>query len=132
MSDIFWQNFLTTLPATLISLGTLIGIIFANVLAARAASKVEQVRETLVDTREATNVNHAENARSLEALKKVAKETHILVNNKMAIQLRMTAGALRRIADMTKDPEDEKAALIADAAYREHLGKQLVVDAGQQ
>jgi hypothetical protein len=56
-------------------------------------------------------------------------EIHTLVNNDHGVSLRLAASALRRVADMTKDPGDIQAALDAKAASDDHDAKQKIVDA---
>lgn len=64
----------------------------------------------------------------IAALGKVADATHILVNSNMGTQLKLTAVALRRIANQSKYKEDEDAAALAEKAYAEHQMKQSIVD----
>lgn len=51
---------------------------------------------------------------------KVAEATHKLVNGNMSMPLMALAVALRRIADMSKDPGDVNAAEAAERAFRAH------------
>jgi hypothetical protein len=55
-----------------------------------------------------------------DAAKLVGDATHVLVNSNMAAQLKLTAIALRRVALLTKEPEDLAAAKQADTLLREH------------
>lgn len=48
---------------------------------------------------------------------KVARSTHCLVNSAMDAQMKINKLALRRIADLTKDPVDVEAALEAENVY---------------
>ncbi len=66
----------------------------------------------------------------MDELARVAHDTHTLVNSNMAVQLRLAAGFARRLADITKNPDDEQAAALAELALAEHLKKQAIVDAG--
>lgn len=59
---------------------------------------------------------------------KVADKTHALVNSAMATQLRISSIALRRLADISKIPDDLKAAELAQTAYDQHMAKQDVLD----
>lgn len=57
---------------------------------------------------------------------------HTLANSNMGTQLQVGASALRRVADLTKDPND---ALIAQGAQKlvdDHNAKQAVVDAANR
>ena len=84
--------------------------------AADAAVMVQEVKTNLADTNFIAN----------EKLNNI----HTLVNSSMGLQLKMTAAALRRLALLTKDPEDEKAAQMAIELSKEHEAKQAEVDAG--
>ena len=55
-------------------------------------------------------------------------EIHTLVNSNFAIQLKVSAAALRRVADLTKDPADAKIAVEAEQLMQNHVAKQTVVD----
>ena len=52
------------------------------------------------------------------------KEIHTLVNSNFLIQLRVSAAALRRVADLTKDPTDAKIATEAEILLQIHAAKQ--------
>lgn len=90
-----------------------------------AAVAVEEVKTTLLASTTAANVK-------MDNLAAVAKDTHTLVNSNMGVQLRLTATALRRIADITKDPADVKASKLADTLLAEHIAKQAIVDANNE
>ncbi len=42
------------------------------------------------------------------------------VNGAVGIQLQVAAGALRRLAELSKDPKDREAAELAESGYRQH------------
>lgn len=86
-----------------------------------AAVKVEAVKETLDESTKRTDTK-------LDGLAGVANSTHILVNNNMAIQLKLNAELSRWKATQTGKPEDEKAALLAERLVAEHEAKQKTVD----
>jgi hypothetical protein len=65
----------------------------------------------------------------LQQVKKTGIDTHTLVNSNMGFQLNVSAVALRKIANATKDPEDIAAALLAERLLKEHIAKQAIVDA---
>lgn len=67
----------------------------------------------------------------LEARKarKLQDKIHVLVNNNMAIQLRVNAYQARRIASMTKSKEDKTAATEAERLLSAHEQQQAKVDA---
>lgn len=58
----------------------------------------------------------------------VARDTHTLVNSNMGTQLKISAVALAQLAAYTKNPEDAKAAKIAQQALEAHEAKQKAVD----
>lgn len=89
-----------------------------------AAVKVEKVKENLELTNAATDAK-------LTDIVETGDKVHILVNNNMAIQLKVSALALRRVAELTKDPMDIDAAEVAEKAYRDHQVRQGVVDRGE-
>lgn len=64
----------------------------------------------------------------LDAIAKVADATHKLTNSNMGIQLRLTAGMARRVADLTGKPKDIQAADEADLLSKEHQTQQDKVD----
>lgn len=63
-----------------------------------------------------------------DVLTKVSNDTHMLVNSAMGAQLRLASVLSDRIAALTKDPDDEKAADEAHRLYDEHMLKQKKVD----
>lgn len=58
----------------------------------------------------------------------VQSKIHVLVNSNMSVQLRLNSYQARRIADMTKAPEDEAAAVEAKRLMAEHDEQQRKVD----
>jgi hypothetical protein len=86
-----------------------------------AAGKAEQVRLELARVTRATT-------EKLDGIATVGKKTHTLVNSNMSIQLKISMVALRRLADITKHPDDVAAASFADKNYREHESNQAIVD----
>jgi hypothetical protein len=81
-----------------------------------AAQKVEAVKVAL----EASN----------RVSSKKLDDIHTLVNNNMAIQLKLNAVTLRRMAGLTQEVGDIEAAAAAEKLYAEHMAKQALVDAG--
>jgi hypothetical protein len=87
-----------------------------------AASKADEVKQTLQESTKNTN----------DKLKKIADvgvATHTLVNSNMAVQLKLHADTSRRLAILTHDETDMKAADLAEKLVREHEEKQRTVDA---
>lgn len=89
--------------------------------AIETAKKVEEVKTTL----EESTVVQAER---IEELKKVADETHTLVNNNMGVQLKLNMELSRWKADQGNDPAHIRDAEQAEKLYNEHMEKQAVVD----
>jgi len=108
-----------------------------------AAKKVEEVRikmeekekddkiqkETVAQILQANTANMDE---KLENMSKVNEATHTLVNSNMGTQLNITALALRKVANLTKDPDDMRIATLAEQAYHDHEAKQKIVDDGKK
>ena len=90
------------------------------------AEKLEDVKASLAES-------NASGAKKLDDLATVAKATHTLVNSSMSAQLKISAVALRRIADLTvglpSHEQDTQAADLAEKLYGEHVSKQAMVDA---
>lgn len=62
----------------------------------------------------------------------VGHATHVLVNGNMRAQLKKTAAALRRVAELTKHAGDLKAAKLAEKLLLDHEQKQTVVDQSKE
>jgi len=59
---------------------------------------------------------------------KTVDSIHGLVNSNMGIQLKVSSIAIRRIAELTKDPVDSEAAIFAEKQYEDHMKRQKIVD----
>jgi hypothetical protein len=68
------------------------------------------------------------NSEKLNAVTETNEKIHTLVNSNMGVQLEISAVFARRIAIMTKDPEDLRAADLAERYLAEHQAKQSIVD----
>lgn len=99
------------IPATLVALGTLI----VGIRTTRRAEVKAAVRD-----------------QAIAAIADTGEKTHILVNSSFSAQLKISALALRRIADLTKHPDDEDAAKVAERLFHEHEQKQATVDQGDR
>ena len=86
-----------------------------------SSRKVEAVRTDLA-------INTEANSEKLDGLTETNKQIHTLVNSNMGVQLEISAVFARRIAVITKDPEDLKAADLAERYLKEHQEKQGIVD----
>lgn len=98
----------------------------------RVAVKAEEVADKVEQVQTVLQMTDAETRIKLNSLVKVADDTHTLVNNNMAIQLRLNAELSKWKADQTKKVEDIEAATMAEKLYTEHEGKQRVVDARKE
>jgi hypothetical protein len=85
------------------------------------AVEVDGVKTTLQKTT-------SETSKALEDIAKVGHDTHTLVNNNMAVQLRLNKAVTERLAGLTKDPDDRAAADLAATVFAEHEAKQRQVD----
>lgn len=103
MTDAVLTSLISTVPLTLTALATLI-VSIAN------GRKVDSVAEVGLST-----------AKSAESI-------HVLVNSNTGRILMTSMIALRRVADITKNPDDIKAADVAAEAYNIHQAQQKIVD----
>lgn len=94
----------------------------ATKAATEASMEAQKVSDQLKVTDNAVDIK-------LTDLKKVTTDTHTLVNSNMEKALMISAVALRRVANMTKEGGDIKAAELAEEALAEHRKKQVKVDA---
>lgn len=93
-----------------------------NTQAAKAAVAAGEVKQNLESTTKIAD-------KKLDDIAKVGEAVHVLVNNNMGIQLKISAVALRRIANMNKDSkEDQMAAKLAEAALKDHEKRQAELD----
>lgn len=86
-----------------------------------AAEKVEEVKVALVE-------KDAKVVEQLDGIVKMGESNHVLLNSNMGAALRVSAVALRTVADIRKQPADIAAAETAENALREHEARQLVAD----
>lgn len=90
-----------------------------------AAIKVDDVKASLRDNTDTTN-------RKLDRMEKVGVATHTLVNSNMGAQLKISAVALRRVANLMRGQpgheDDESAAVLAEKNLSDHVNKQAIVD----
>ncbi len=94
-----------------------------------AAVKAEEVKTALEDANIKSDKQMAKQTAIINETKETTEKVHILVNSSMSAQLKISMMALRRIAAMTKHPEDIVAAETAEKLFREHEVKQGKVDA---
>lgn len=89
--------------------------------AATAAVKVEEVRVELKDGNQKANTK-------LNEIDTQAKATHALVNSGSLVQLKINERSARRLASITKDPEDIKDMQAAEKMVRDHETKESTVN----
>lgn len=97
-------------------------------VAAAAAAKVEITKATLAASTSKVDAKLDGIAAVALDTQKTGEQVHTLVNSNMGVQLRISMIALKRLADLTKDPDDIAAAEQATKLYREHEAKQAKVD----
>jgi len=86
-----------------------------------AAVKVDEVAQTLQAATANTDAK-------LDEMQKTSVATHILVNSNMGAQLKISAVALRELADALPNAKRMEAAELAEKMLAEHIAKQAVVD----
>ncbi len=96
----------------------------AATLARTAAIKVTEVKHDLAVSTEASSSQ-------LNELASIAHATHVLVNNNMAVQLKLNAELSRWKAGQTGLAADAEAANQAEHLYAMHQLRQGVVDASE-
>jgi hypothetical protein len=87
-----------------------------------AAGKAEEVKEAL-------DKHTVKTDQKLDGIAETSDRTHALVNNAMAVQLRLNATTARRLAELTKDQKDVDAADAAEKLVAVHQERQAASDA---
>jgi len=121
-NDFLILGLATTLASVITAaIGGVVAVLVArlNTKATHAATQAEKVA-----------VNLTKSDGKLDAMAKVVDDTHTLVNSNMEKALLVASVALRRVANLTKEPADEAAAEVAEVALVEHRKKQKMVDTG--
>ena len=124
-------------------------VVKLNIAATKAAVKVETATLAVKEvkaTLENVTVGHDELLNSMadqvsiqgdkidvaarvgEEAARVGRDNHTLLNSNMGAQLKIGAVALRRLAELTKHPDDLAAASLAEKLLSDHEAKQAVVD----
>lgn len=124
ISDVVWQAIIAGVVTCVLAY---IGQRAAS-KAQEAATRVEEVRATLEDTTKVTDTKLNDIAEVTTNTNKTASEVHTLVNSNMEVQLKISMVALRRLSQLTKDPDDIAAFEAAEKLYKEHIEKQSEVD----
>lgn len=125
IADIEVSGWTVIIGSVFLGLTQIAAMLFSYLRDRLAAQKVEAVRQALETTT-------AQTTNSLTAIADVGNKTHTLVNNAMAVQLKLNAVIARRLAGMTANAADLAAASAAEALYAEHMAKQEAVDAKQK
>ena len=114
------DNTFKVLSLTIGTVSTL-GLAAISTLGVVANANAKKVKTTLAETT-------AETTKQIAHLTVVGEATHTLVNSNMGAQLRISAVALRSLADITKKPRDVAIADEAERLLADHMAKQAVVD----
>lgn len=103
---------------------SLLGMVKANETSDKVADAADKVAEVKVDLAKTSAITE----KKLDKIEETGEKVHTLVNSNMGVQLKLNAALASRIAEMTKDPEDIKAAALAQTLLHEHEAKQTLVD----
>ncbi len=124
----------TVMLALLSLLSTLISGIIAyylralNIQAEQTARAAEQAVVATEKVATVLAVNTADTTVALNEIRHTGNATHLLVNSAMSRQLKISAIALRRVAELTGHPDDVEAARLAEISYHDHELKQKPLD----
>jgi hypothetical protein len=94
----------------------------------RTTSQLENAARQVAKVRETLSVSDDQLRSRLEEMAAVGQATHGLVNSNMGEQLKLNALLSRRVAEITKLPEDFEAATISESKLRDHESTQSIVD----
>ena len=94
-----------------------------------ALLKSETTEQKVAEVKSDLAASDAKTVAQLNKMEVTGEKTHILVNSNMGVQLKLSAAALRRLANLTSDPDDVEAATLAETMLAEHNKKQAIVDA---
>jgi len=111
------QNIVSILGFCGVVTVSLLGLVKSN----ETSVKVEEVKVDLAK-------NNATQEEKLGKIAETGEKVHTLVNSNMGVQLKLTLVALERVAALTNDPEDIKAAEQAKQLLYAHENKQATVD----
>ena len=116
-----WIALITPIPPTLVALGALIVSWRSGAKADTATAAATGAQKQAVVAATAAEHTAVAADERLARLETVTHEVHSLVDGAMGEQLKLTARATRRLADLTQDPRDIEAAVNAEAALQEHM-----------
>ncbi len=117
-----WQALIAGAVALLLAALQLLNTFAVSSASEAAAERGRQQAAAAADVKEDLATSTAKVDSKLDNI-------HTLVNSNMGRQLRLTATALRRVADLTSNKYDKDAAEEAETLYTEHMRKQEAVDA---
>ena len=110
---------------------SLLGTVFTGWMAYLMAQLNQRAKEAAIEVKQVKRVLSAATATTdakLDGIAEVSAKTHTLVNSNMAVQLRLNAVIARRLANLTGEESDARAADLAEQLDREHSAKQATVD----
>ena len=115
---------LAAITPILLALIPILSLYIAN----KQNKKLEEAAEKVKEVKSDLKISSDKQDEKMIVLSKVADATHILVNNNMAIQLKLNAELSRWKANETKNKADIQAADRAEQSLKEHEMKQNIVD----
>jgi len=115
---------LAAITPILLALIPILSLYIAN----KQNKKLEEAAEKVKEVKSDLKISSDKQDEKMIVLSKVADATHILVNNNMAIQLKLNAELSRWKANETKNEADIQAADRAEQSLKEHEMKQNIVD----
>lgn len=128
------ESVATILGLCAVVITNLIGMLKQDAAAAKqeiAAAKIDVAAAKVDEVKTALIASDKNTAAVLTNIAVTGEKTHTLVNSNMGVQLTISAVALRRVADLTHEPEDVAAAELAERGLAEHISKQAIVDSGE-
>lgn len=98
-------------------------------VAKRAAESSKAAQVAAAEVKTTLAENEVRSRATLKEIVDTGEKTHTLVNSNMGVQLKLNAAVTKRLAGITKDPDDISAAHLASVMLAEHEKKQATVDA---
>jgi hypothetical protein len=93
----------------------------------RATKKIDDLQDSV--TKVVLNTTADQNIK-IDALASKTDDIHVMVNGKMAMQLKLNMDLARKLAQTTGEREDQFVADTAEQVYRNYMANQAVVEAG--
>jgi hypothetical protein len=123
------ENAIIQISAGVISL---LGTIFSGIIAyfmVRLKVQAEHAKAATVEVAKALEDTQGRTDKGIANLITIASATHMLVNSASLVQLRLNSLMAKRIADLTGEPGDTQAAVLAENLYERHKAQQLAAGA---